>query len=292
MSDQLFGGNWTDQKLDKVRRYLHEYMKILKYKTWLRTEYIDAFAGTGYRAVREACPEEAFLFDELESPEIEGYRDGSSRLALGIDPPFGKYVFIEKSPEKCEELEKLKADYPLIADRVVIHNREANECLSELCARPSDWRNRRAVVFLDPFGMQVEWKTIELIASTRAVDLWYLFPIGPVNRLLQRGGCRQPGFSERLDLIFGTHSWEERFYSPRSTPSLFEGDASMEKTTDFSEIGNYILERLGSVFAGVAKKAYLMKNSRNSPLFLLCFAVSNEKAKVPALRIAEYLMKD
>ena len=43
-------------------------------------------------------------------------------------------------------------------------------------------------MFLDPYGTQVSWDTIKLIADTRAIDLWILFPIGAVNRLMNRDG--------------------------------------------------------------------------------------------------------
>lgn len=55
------------------------------------------------------------------------------------------------------------------------------------------WRSfrRRAVVFLDPFGMQVEWRTIERIGQTKAIDLWILFPLGvAVNRFLTKDYCQ------------------------------------------------------------------------------------------------------
>ena len=44
-------------------------------------------------------------------------------------------------------------------------NAEANEYIQELCS--SGWlkSGKRGVVFLDPFGMQVEWSTIESIAE-------------------------------------------------------------------------------------------------------------------------------
>lgn len=286
-----FGGEWTEKKLQKVRMYLPRYMSILKNRPWLHTQYIDAFAGTGYRSVREACPEEANLFDELEASDIEGYRAGSSRIALETKPPFDEYIFMEKDQAKCLELQKLKNSFPEIEHRISKLNREANECLAELCVKVSDWEKKRAVLFLDPFGMQVDWKTVEAIGSTEAIDLWYLFPIGPVNRLLQKGGCTQPGFPERLDKIFGTHDWEDRFYHKSRALSLFD-DENVVKDTDFDDIGNYILERLESVFAGVAKKRYILRNTKKSPLFMLCFAVGNKKAVHPALRIAEHLLKD
>ncbi|GAI54351.1 unnamed protein product, partial [marine sediment metagenome] len=55
------------------------------------------------------------------------------------------------------------------------------------------WQNNRAVLFLDPYGMQVNWETIKAIANTEAIDLWYLFPFGiGVNRLLQKDAGKMP----------------------------------------------------------------------------------------------------
>ena len=47
-----FGGPWTEEKLDRVTQYLHAYTTALK-KQPFQLMYIDAFAGTGYRASRQ-----------------------------------------------------------------------------------------------------------------------------------------------------------------------------------------------------------------------------------------------
>src|SRR5436190_46144 len=73
-----------------------------------------------------------------------------------------------------------------------------------------DWlrSGRRAVVFLDPFGMQVTWTTICAIAETKAIDLWLLFPLGvAVNRMLPKHGQISPGWRQRLTLMFGEPDW-------------------------------------------------------------------------------------
>src|SRR5690606_41679286 len=44
-----FGGPWTEEKLDRVTRYLQAYTTALKNQPF-QLMYIDAFAGTGYRA--------------------------------------------------------------------------------------------------------------------------------------------------------------------------------------------------------------------------------------------------
>ncbi len=58
------------------------------------------------------------------------------------------------------------------------------------------------------------------------------------------------------------------------------------------EIENYFNERLKQIFAGVADKPGMLRNSSNSLLYLLCFAVGSERGKGIALRIAEHLLKD
>jgi three-Cys-motif partner protein len=46
-----FGGDWTTAKLDVLAGYLKAYTTALKSQPFL-LEYIDAFAGTGYRDTR------------------------------------------------------------------------------------------------------------------------------------------------------------------------------------------------------------------------------------------------
>jgi hypothetical protein len=39
------------------------------------------------------------------------------------------------------------------------------------------WHRTRGVIFLDPFGASLEWETLKFIAATKALDVWYLFPL-------------------------------------------------------------------------------------------------------------------
>ena len=45
-----------------------------------------------------------------------------------------------------------------------------------------------ALIFIDPFGMQINWKSIASLKGTRS-DIWILIPSGvAVNRLLSKTG--------------------------------------------------------------------------------------------------------
>lgn len=293
-----FGGRWTTAKLELIAKYLSSYTTALKDKPSkqqpFKRGYIDAFAGTGYRDARredgDETPSQSLLLPDLAEREPQEFLDGSARLALKTEPQFDSYVFIERSISRSAQLEALKLEFQDLAGRIQIRRGDANIEIQKLCKK--DWSSHRAVLFLDPYGMQVEWKTIEAIAGTKAIDLWILFPLGiGVNRLLTKSGDIPESWRKRLDLLLGTDSWYEEFYLVESERTLFgEADRVVKATTE--TIGRYFNQRLCSIFAGVADHPKVLRNSANCPLYLLCFAVGNQNGAPIALRIANHLLKE
>jgi three-Cys-motif partner protein len=138
--------------------------------------------------------------------------------------------------------------------------------------------------------MQVEWVTVQALAATKAVDLWYLFPLGVgVARLLKRDGRIEESWQNRLDIVFGTKGWRSRFYGIQTTSSLFGDEQTVERTANAESIREFINERLASCFAKVAK-GKILRNSKSSPLYLLCFAAANKRGAPTALRIAQSIL--
>ena len=291
--EHQFGGEWTDRKLQVLAKYLQSYTTALKNARFHKL-YIDAFAGTGYRDARRDEEEDSpqnILFPDMAEPEPQSFLDGSARLALQTEPQFDQYIFIERSPDRCAHLESLKSEFPGLANKVDIRQGDANDKIQDLCAK--DWRSNRAVLFLDPYGMQVEWKTIEAIAQTKAIDLWLLFPLGiGVNRLLTKSGDIPKSWRHRLDLLLGTENWYDEFYTVETTPTLFGDDRERVVKATMETIGRYFTNRLKEIFTGVAEEPGVLRNSANNPLYLLCFAVGNERGKDIALRIAQHLLKE
>ncbi|GAB4340991.1 MAG: three-Cys-motif partner protein TcmP [Calditrichia bacterium] len=288
----LFGGNWTEDKLLRLQKYLSAYMTIFSNNPkaqYFTPIYIDAFAGTGYRTIKQENHDEA-LFPEFAETETTQFLKGSARIALEIKPSFGRYIFIEQDPEYMEELKSLKKEFAPIAERIELLQGEANKHLKKLCEQ-TDWHRNRAVFFLDPYGMEVEWTTIEAIARTKAADLWLLFPLGvAVTRLLKRRHPPTGAWADRLTKMFGSDEWKTVFYPTRTHPSLF-GDVEIQiRDANWTQIGNYFVAKLKSVFARVAPNPLVLKNSKNSPLFLLCFAASNPKGSSTAVKIAQNIL--
>lgn len=249
---RAFGGDWTEQKLDILSDYLSAYNTALKNMPFCRV-YVDAFAGTGYRQRRRDQFKLPSLFEELGQDESQQFLKGSAKRALEASPAFNRYVFVESDPAKIGELENLKREHPDKAAEIHIEQGEANAFVQRYCQQ-EDWRSTRAVLFLDPFATQVEWKTIEAIAHTKAIDVWILFPLMAVNRLLAHDP--EKTWRVRLDRIFGTPSWFDAFYHTSKPQDIFGQQLEeVKKACDFKSIGQFYLERLKGIFAGVASRA-------------------------------------
>lgn len=290
MKKQDFGGGWTEEKLKRIAKYLPAYTKIFKSNpkaSFLTTYYVDAFAGTGYRNISEKSPEHE-LFADLAQNDTSMFLKGSARIALEVQPEFDKYLLIDIDPENIIELEKLKSEFNDKKDRIEIIKGDANTVLKEWIKKV-DWRKHRAVVFLDPYAMDIEWSLIESIANTKAIDLWLLFPLGAVNRTLTKNALPPESWKNAINRIFGTTEWEKIFYSLDPQTNLFK-EPSLIKDADFDKIKEYFISRLETVFTMVAKNTLILRNNNNVPLFMLCFAAGNPTGAPTAVKIASHIL--
>ncbi len=297
MAKQQFGGDWTEDKLSRVKEYFERYNTALKNQPFIR-EYIDAFAGTGYREVRCEETDEATLFPELAENEVRGFLDGSARIALKVEPGFTRFTFIEKNPKKVEDLRRLKEEF---ADKDIrIECGDANEWVQSICRE--SWNYRRAVLFLDPFGMQVSWQTLKAVAATKCIDAWILFPLCVgITRLLRKDEIPDESICRRLDFVFGDRSWLDALYRQPASAStaktqrtLFdepEEESHPVRRIELSAIEEYYRARLRTIFAGVANSSVQLRNSKNVPLYLLYFVAGNENGARIAVKIAESIMR-
>jgi len=289
--DQSFGGRWTEEKLGLLTKYLKAYVTIFTKNPRARslhTIYVDAFAGAGYIHQRQREANQTDLFGDIAADDVQGFIKGSAVRALELSPGFGEYLFIEKDPDRFRELVTLSKQYE--GKTISVKNVEANEYLRNWC-RKTDWRRARALIFLDPYGMQVDWSLIEGIAKTKAVDLWLLFPLGAaMMRLLQKRESPPQAWAKRVNAVFGTGAWEDEFYKPRKNDTLFGLEETKKREADYQAVAGFFIRRLEGVFARVAKNPRILRNSRNCPLYLLCFAAGNLKGAPTAVKIAQDIL--
>lgn len=293
-----FGGSWTEDKLNRLGKYLPAYTRIFTSNDrakWLTTTYVDAFAGTGsWAKPSEQNMDTLALFGQDDQQDIQRLYKGSAQLALEVEPPFDHYLFIERNPAYVNELSTLREMFPSLSERIEIREGEANRILREWCSQ-TNWNNNRAVVFLDPYGLSVEWDTLHTIAATKAIDLWILLPVGSaINRMLPRRGIPNDSWSNCLTRVFGTDSWIDEFYAVESQltlPGLVDDDEERRvKSANFDKIGQYFIRRLKTEFAGVSNTYRVLLNSRRNPIFMLFFAAGNKRGAATAIRIADYIL--
>lgn len=250
-------------------------------KTRLSTVYIDGFAGSGEIPQGEVS---ASLFDH----EVSTVITGSARRAFEVDPKFDEYVFID-SRKAC--IDTLRANFDEASEGVstTFHVGDANAEICRIC-NSTDWRYRRGVVLLDPFGSQVSWQTIEAIACTQALDLWYLFPAGVgVFRQIGANGKVDDTHAPSITRLFGTEDWRTAFLKPSSQGDLFGGPVSTEKVVTPESAAKFMIERMKHVFEGGVLDELIPLGQHAYPSYYLIFAWSNPSTK--AKRLAARLSK-
>jgi three-Cys-motif partner protein len=284
-TSQKFGGNWTEEKLNIFTSYLDAYLIALQNQKFKKI-YIDAFAGTG----------------EIETSDGERYLVGSAKRALAADKKFDHYFFIEGDEKKAAELRNMvNSEFPHLTRIVTVYCGDANEKLAQII-RDVDWRYNRGLLFLDPYATQVNWMTLETVAKTKSIDVWYLFPFSALSRMLPKNG-RYETWENCIDRLLGDSGWQTEFYKEDPQMSLFDPSPDVEapgsgtrkiKDANPEHIKAYIITRLETIFPCVSTHPRIFRNSRNSPMFLFCFAIASDsqKAQGLALRIADHILKN
>jgi three-Cys-motif partner protein len=120
--------------------------------------------------------------------------------------------------------------------------------------------------------------------------LWYLF-LG-IARLLPRDGNIPEPWRKRLDVLLGAGTWETRFLQTVRQPGLFGNTENIERRVTDAAVGDFVMERLATCFGKKVAKTLILRNSKASPLYYLCFAASNERGAGPALKIANSILDE
>jgi three-Cys-motif partner protein len=274
-------GPWAKEKLDALERYLDYYTKVLKNQRW-RTIYVDAYAGAGRAQLRVPVREAAPLLEEEPEPELADLINGSPRVALDIANPFTRYVLIEPDPSRAAQLEALRAQYG-DARHIDILRQNAVSGIQWLLNQNISRRNHRGVVFLDPFGADLDWAEIQALASTGVFEVVINFALNmAIQRMLPNNGEFQPGWRERLDAYFGTPAWYQAVYETQ--PQLF-GERVRKREDYRSNLLTLYQGRLKQAF-GLVAQPKLIRNTRGVPLYYLLWAGHNSKG----LKGANYIL--
>jgi three-Cys-motif partner protein len=282
--DHEFGAQHTELKLSIVESYLKAFVTALT-PHFKELWYIDAFAGTGSRTVRVEA-RDGDLFDE-PIPERVEQRRGSAQIAIDVSPPFHRLIFMESKPAHCDALRGLARQFSNRPISVV--EGDANRAIQTAIGRDG-WTDKRAVLFLDPYGMEVEWETLKAIAG--AIDVWFLFSLsGLYRQATRRSSNITPDKRSAIDRILGTNAWEKELYSDLGQNELF-ANADTQRTADVRGLEQYVKRRLETIFAKVFEPLALPVEQKPQR-FSLFLAISNPDPKAVGLatRIGNHILK-
>ncbi|MBR0987799.1 three-Cys-motif partner protein TcmP [Bradyrhizobium liaoningense] len=286
VADHEFGGQHTELKLSIIEGYLKAFTTALR-PHFKNLWYIDAFAGSGTRTVRTERQGATLVEKPVE--EVIERRRGSAQIALDVRPEFDFVVFIEKNPNYVSALEDLRAKN--LRRNIVVAEEDANSALRQLVANNS-WDDKRAVVFLDPYGMEVEWITLQALAATQAIDVWFLFPLAGLFRQATR---KLTDIDEHkraaLTRMFGSESWEEELYPEVGNPDMFGMLPERRRDLNPAGLEHYVRSRLSEIFGAVLKPLALPID-RGPQMFSLFLCISNPAPEAIGLatRIGEHLL--
>jgi three-Cys-motif partner protein len=249
-------GNWSEVKLDIVKKYAKAYSTIINAKPSIKGHiYIDAFAGAGVHI----------------SKQTEEYIPGSPLNALNIKPPFTEFYFIDLDGGKADALRKVCAAYP----NVKVREGDCNKLLLTEIFPLAEWSNyRRALCLLDPYGLHLNWEVVYKAGQMKSIEIFLNFPVMDMNMNVL---WRDPNKVDkrqiaRMDAFWGDSSWRNVAYT--KTKGLFD---EMEEKSSTETIAKAFRDRLEKV-AGFAyvPDPIPMRNSKGAIVYYLFFASPNK----------------
>jgi len=279
-----WGGPWTERKLEAFSKYVWSYLTIMKKFPYWKTIYFDGFAGSGTREKQV----NAELMQQLKITEEEErtYKGAAERVLALKELGFNFYYFIDKNEESLNKL-KCRLDEKFKDKTIVYRSGDANNQITEL-AKALKTKEYAALIFLDPFGMQIDWQSIAELKDTRS-DVWILVPTGViVNRLLDRAGKLE--FSDKLKSFFGLPIEEIKghFYEEKKVQTLFGEEEIITKVSQpIQKIAHLYAERMKTIWEHVTEEPLVLKNRTGSPIFHFVFASNNPNAKKIAKQIIQ-----
>lgn len=296
-----WGGPWTEQKLDTFEKYVKAYLAIMNHNRdkydW-KLLYFDGFAGSGSRTSEDASNEiqgTSYLFEsEVTLEELRVYQGAAERV-VGLEKDtkgFDAYYFVETDENSRNSLETKLSKYKTEGNKYFLSH-DANRAVQMLANTLRKHKNIKALVFLDPFGMQIDWDSIKLLEGL-SVDLWILIPTGViVNRLLERNFNKEIGLrhGQKLESFFGLTQDKivEYFYKEERLQSIFGEDETVITKVEnaIKKIADLYIERLKTIFPNVTSQPLVLYSGQNVPIYHFAFAAKNLVAKKIAQQIID-----
>jgi three-Cys-motif partner protein len=267
--------DWTSRKLFVLQRYLCAFTNAARADGY-GPAYIDAFTCADYCAEEETDPSRLGGFCDLAAASPKAFLKHAVRTALATEPTFDGYLFIERDRRRRRLLEAVAHGFR--HRNVQIRQSDANREVDRVSRL--DWRRRRAVLFVDVYASNLEWKTVEAVSRTKAIDLWLLLPLGFGSAQRVAGWVVPGSWRDRISHLLGAADWFVELEGP-----------AFDLERCVSTVNRCFEDRLKSTFAHVGSPGVLRSQS-GVPLYALYFASSAaDSGQSRAVELANQLLE-
>lgn len=143
-------------------------------------------------------------------------------------------------------------------------------------------RKRRALILLDPYGMDVSWDVVERLGKTGHAEIILNFPTMDINRnALRRDPEQILGAAEQeMTRWWGDDTWRTGFYRQSPQLTLFDEPRKEEKMVNNDEVVTAYADRLRTVAGFLhVSRPYPMKNRKKATMYYLIHAGPKEVGK-------------
>jgi three-Cys-motif partner protein len=251
-------GPWSEIKLNIVKEYAAAYSTILT-KHRFHHIFVDAFAGRGVHF----------------SGRLQQYVSGSPQIGLDTEPPFQELIFIERDPNRAEELRRLAP----VSRKVKVLAGDSNEILhSDVFPYIRQEKERRALLFVDPYNLGFEWSVIRDAGESRRVDIILNFMMmdASMNVLRRDPNSIDPDQAARMTRAWGDETWFNKAYE--RSGDLFETERR-EKVSSHSFATAFATRIKDAAGFDYVAGPYPMTNEHGSVIYYLYLA-----SQVPAAK--------
>jgi len=191
-------GPWVVEKLDYLTRYINIFETSMHNKPWRKRFYIDLFAGSG----------------KCRSSEQGPIHLGSPRISLKTTCPFTDYVFVDSDPSNIETL-KRRCDTSPLRERIQYQVGDGNVLVKEIIKQfqcedqeflRGQWSSLN-LAFLDPDGLELQWRTVATLATPGRTDLIVHYSQMGLNRNMLH--FFKSAEDTLVDRFFGDRDWRK-----------------------------------------------------------------------------------
>ncbi len=248
--------DYAKDKLTILKGYMARFTTAMKDKPWRALNYVDLQAGPGKN---KFSPSGDIML-------------GSPLLAFTTRFPFNNLFLVEMGPTEFEALET-RVGASDRRERVKLFNDDCNLAVDTIVERIRQideeyiegiWPSLN-LAFLDPEGLEIEWQTVEKLASLQRMDLIINFSTSGITR--NAGMAAQQKEDTIFDRFFGTRDWRLVYNQAR------RGGSSVVRR----ELIDFYLDRLNAMgYVETKREEKEFKNVQNVQIYTMIFASKND----------------